>query len=154
MAKHRWFLISSSFCNLFFSKSSSFTENTEKKILIVTLCSAESFWGWRLYRWHRFHPYRQEKETEDRGLFFFCKMKVENWSLRKHSLLSCFFPPSFCCHRKSYFKTPMLIRSSECRPIHNKKATQVHDNKSLTVLGCDGLPSQLAFRIFRENDDL
>lgn len=61
----------------------------------------------------RFHPYRLEKETG----FFSYLIKVENWSLRQHPLLSCC--PPFCCHRKSLLKTPIFFQSSEGRSLES-----------------------------------
>lgn len=89
----------------------------------------------------RFHPYRLEKETG----FFFYLIKVKNWSLRQHPLLSCC--PPFCCHRKSLLKTPIFFRSSEGRSL---ESTPVPDSRTLTVIGFDGLPSLLALRIPQE----
>lgn len=87
----------------------------------------------------RFHPYRLEKETG----FFFYLIKVENWSLRQHPLLSCC--PPFCCQRKSLLKTPMFFRSSEDRSLDIK-----NQHRFPTVIGFDGLPSLLALRIPQE----
>lgn len=96
----------------------------------------------------RFHPYRLEKETG----FFFYLIKVENWSLRQHPLLSCC--PPFCCHRKSLLKTPNVLPKQWGSFFWHQESTPVPDSRTLTVIGFDGLPSLLALINSSGKDDL
>lgn len=120
---HDRFLTSAIICNLVIRRNnlvltfSLYKANTEKFLMsdLLILFSKEFLAGNESFiQDKRFHPYRLEKETG----FFFYLIKVENWSLRQHPLLSCC--PPFCCHRKSLLKTPMFFRSSEDRSLDIK----------------------------------